>query len=292
MKKLSNLKKLRSFAKSIVYQMLIMLSISLLNTTTNICVASNASINNTPGITSLYNVCSTSEGPYGDIFRLTASSGAYSDETVIRFKEDATLDFDSQLDAYKLMNTGSSPSLFSCSATIDYSINSLPSNLVEKIIPLKLTTAFAGRYTFTADFSEFAGEQMIWLEDRLLGTIQNLRENNVYTVTLEEGSINERFFIQYRNQDLATVTGNTQQTANNGIEITSYLQTVSVLCSSDIPKANIIVIDASGKKVYEQDNAEISSGKLEFTLPVSTGIHVVRVNTSSASISQQVYLTR
>lgn len=240
----------------------------------------------------LYDVFRTSEGPYGDIFRLKASSGEFNDETVIRFKEDATLDFDSQLDAYKLMNEGSSPSLYSYSANTNYSVNSLPSSLPEKTIPLTLVTAFAGKYSFTADFSEFAGEQMIWLEDRMLGTIQSLRENNVYTADLDKGVVEGRFFIQYRNQDFQTVTGNTGQSAATGIEIASYLQTVSVLCSSSIQNANIIVMDALGKKIYEKENAELSSGKVEFTLPVSSGIYIVRVNTTNGSISQQVYLTK
>ena len=240
----------------------------------------------------LYDVFRTSENTYGDIFRLKAASGEFNDETVLRFKENASLNFDSQLDAYKLMNEGLSPSLYSYSANVDYSVNSLPSSLVEKTIPLTLVTAFSGKYSFTADLSEFGGEQILWLEDRALETIQNLRENNVYTVDLDKGSIEGRFFIQYRNPALQTVTGNTEASAHNGIEIASYLQTVSILCSTNIQKANIIVIDALGKKVYEQENVEISSGKLEFTLPVSTGIYIVRVNTANASTSQQVYLTK
>ncbi|MBC7487519.1 MAG: T9SS type A sorting domain-containing protein, partial [Cytophagaceae bacterium] len=224
--------------------------------------------------------------------RLKASSGEFNDETVIRFKEDATLDFDSQLDAYKLMNEGSSPSLFSYSANVNYSVNSLPSSLVEKTIPLTLVTAFTGKYSFTADFSEFAGEQVIWLEDRVQGTMQNLRENNVYSVSLDKGSIEGRFFIKYRNQKLETITSNAGQSANNAIEIASYLQTVSILCPSDIQKANVIVMDALGKKVYQQEQAELSSGKLEFTLPVATGIYIVKVQTNSLSKNQQVFLQK
>ncbi|MDF2455947.1 MAG: C-terminal target protein, partial [Cytophagaceae bacterium] len=239
----------------------------------------------------LYDVWRTEE-EIGDIFRLTAASGEFSDETVIRFKADATNAFDNDLDAYKLLNGGSSPSLYSISGDVDYSINSLPNNMVEKTIPLSIITGFAGRYTFTADFSEFEGEQSIWLEDRLLGTLQNLREDKVYSVNLDKSSIEGRFFIQYRNQGLGTVTGNTGQSASNGIEISAYLQTVSVLFPNSNGKANIIVLDALGKKVYEENNTDFSSGKTDLTLPVSSGIYIVRVSTANATTSQQVYLTK
>jgi hypothetical protein len=276
MKKLTSLKRLYPFATSIFYQMIVMF-IALLYIPSN---------------TSFASTLKTTEGPYGDIVRLSASCGQYSDETVVRFKEGATSDFDSQFDAYKLMNGGLSPSLFSSSANTDYSINSLPSNLPEQTIQLTLITAFAGQYTFTADFSECAGEQTIWLEDRLLGTRQNLREKNVYSIALDQGSTAERFFIQYRNQDIETVTGNTTPSANPGIEVSANLQTVSVLCTSTAQKATIMVIDSLGKNVYELDDVEISSGKLEFTLPESTGIHIIRVITRNAKASRQVYLTK
>ncbi|MBC7487715.1 MAG: fibronectin type III domain-containing protein, partial [Cytophagaceae bacterium] len=55
-----------------------------------------AMTNNVRVTSTLYDVWRTSETTYGDIFRLKASSGEFNDETVIRFKEDATLDFDSQ----------------------------------------------------------------------------------------------------------------------------------------------------------------------------------------------------
>jgi len=251
------------------------------------------SMTNAVRVTStLIDVWRTSEPEYGDILRLTAASGEFNDETVIRFKEDATTDFDIHLDAYKLLNGGSSPSLFSLSGEDDYSINSLPSNVLEKTIPLSIVTGFAGRYTLTADFSQFEGEQSIWLEDKLLGTLQNLREDKIYHVTLEKENIEGRFFIHYRNQALEMVTGNTGQSASQGMEITSHLQTVSVLFSNPSDQANIVVLDALGKKVYEQYNATTSSGKMEFTLPVSAGIYIVRVNNAHTSASQQVYLTK
>ncbi len=241
----------------------------------------------------LYDVWRTEEEEIGDIFRLTATSGEFSDETVIRFKEDATPAFDVHLDAYKLLNGGSSPSLYSISGDVDYSINSLPNNVVEKTIPLSIITGFAGRYSFTADFSQFKGEQSLWLEDKLLGTLQNLREDNVYSVNIEKGSVEGRFFIQYRNQEAGTVTGNTGQSASAGIEITSYFQTVSILFPSSNGKANITVLDALGKKVYEENNTDFSSGKINIQLPsAETGIYIVKVQTSATLKTQQVLIQK
>jgi hypothetical protein len=67
------------------------------------------------------------------ILMLTLQSGDYSDETAIRFMDGATEGFDGDYDAYKLLNQGNSPSLYTFTQSINYSINSLPFFLQVKI---------------------------------------------------------------------------------------------------------------------------------------------------------------
>lgn len=60
-----------------------------------------------------------------NIIRLTASSGNYSDETIIRLKEEATFGFDEDWDAFKLNNGGNTPNLYTLLDGKKYVINSI-----------------------------------------------------------------------------------------------------------------------------------------------------------------------
>ncbi|MDB5274823.1 MAG: large protein, partial [Chitinophagaceae bacterium] len=264
------------------------------NNTAGGTLAMTNAVRTTSTLIDVWRTSEDGEDAAEDILRLTASSGDYSDETVIRFNHQATEGFDGDWDAYKLENGGNAPNLYTVSSNIEYAINSLPNTLIQKTIPLDIATAFSGNYTITADISGFTSEQNIILEDRTLGTFQDLRTNNSYTTTLNKGITNGRFFIQYANNSIETVTSNSNaQNNNEAIDIAAYQQTVSVLFpNNNAGNADISIFDALGKKVYEQKNADISTGKIEATVFVTTGIYIVQVNTGNTAASQQVYLTK
>ncbi len=235
----------------------------------------------------LYDVWRT--GSEDKIFRLKIANGADNDETVIRFAQTATEQFDTGLDAYKLLNDSSVPSLFSISADADYSINSLPYNVVSKTIPLQVNVMTTGEHSWTADLSGFHGAESLYLEDRLLGTSQNLSENPTYNVNLEKGELKGRFFIHY-----ARESGNTNLFNKSNIEISAIQQNIFLLFSDEHSgKADITVYDALGKKVYTVENASTDAGRLDINLPnVNTGIYIVKVQTASASKTQQVFIQK
>ncbi|MDB5272834.1 MAG: C-terminal target protein [Chitinophagaceae bacterium] len=229
------------------------------------------------------------------ILRLTVANGTDADETVVRFKDDATEDFDAEFDAYKLTNDSNVPSVFSVSAVANYAINSLPSDLVHKTIPLQLNAVVDATYSWTADLSGFNNGDVFFLEDRLMGTYQNLSDNPTYSVTLSKGNYAGRFYLQYANGRQSTVTENTSANNNtSGIEIGALQQNVFLLFTNQSSgTANIAVFDALGKPVYNSENATIDAGRIDFALPdISNGVYVVKVQTAAASKTQQVFLQK
>ena len=247
------------------------------------------SINNNARVTSiLHDVWRTEQ--LSNVLRIVASIDTITDETVVRFTDDATELFDDQLDAYKLYNSDNTPSLSSVSSNENYSVNSLPFTSDQKTIPLELITALNGTYTLTSDISTFSDNTSLILEDRLLGISQRLNENNSYTVSLNKGSYQGRFFINYTKQN--TVTDNHSiSNANAGIEIGAYNQNIFInFLNQYSGSAQVKVFDAVGRVVYDMENTNVKSSRVDFSLPHPDGIYLVKVVTASRQKIQQVYI--
>ncbi len=249
-------------------------------------------MNNNVRVTSTLRDVWRTEEVADKILRINAQSGDVSDETVIRFSQDATTAFDSEKDAHKIFNSENTPSLFSLSPGAEYAINSLPLDIVSKSIPLQLNIALEGDYNLTSELSDFTGDETLFLEDRLLGITQNLKESNIYTTHLAAGDYTGRFFIQYYRENNVTSTGNTQP--NSALDIAASQQTVFILFNDQsTASTDVVIFDALGKKIYASENTPVHSGKMNIQLPgIETGIYIVKVHTATANKTQQVYINK
>lgn len=254
----------------------------------------NLTLRNAARVTSTLRDVWRTQGSSDKRLRLTVANGSYADELVVRFTEEATEQFDSEYDGFKIINDAAVPSLFAYTAEANYCVNSLPSSLTEKTIPLQLNVASDTLCTWTADMSGFSRSETMMLEDRLLGTSQNLSENPTYMIQLKKGVYSNRFFLQYSNREELVTDTKGGSTADASIDIAAVQQNVIVLFTNQNPgDANIAVFDALGKKVYEAQNVSTASGKVEINFQdISNGIYIVKVQTPSAIRSQQVYLIK
>lgn len=226
-----------------------------------------------------------------NLLRLTAGNGSYSDETIVRFMEDAEEGFDSHADAYKMMSSDNTPSFYTLLGNKKYSINSLPLIESEYILPLKLKAAFDGAYTIKADNMEsFGSQDEIILEDRLSGIRQDLRINPAYMTDIIAEDTAGRFYLIFRK---ASVTGNTaSHTSSPAIRIISAGQNVKVLFSK-IPQGKTVVVISNllGQEMMTLENVEINSH--EWNMPLSSlrpGMYLVNIVTPENAASGKVYL--
>ncbi|PCH95626.1 MAG: hypothetical protein COB85_04320 [Bacteroidetes bacterium] len=137
-------------------------------------------------------------GNISNIFRMSIEGGGYIDETVIRFKDDATDGFDGEYDAYKMTVPNSvAPNISTLiGADKDLSINSLGPLTVSIIIPVRATVPSTGNYTIVAgDFDDMPTTSCILLEDLLTGVFTNLRTTNTYTFNISASTTAPRFLL-------------------------------------------------------------------------------------------------
>lgn len=226
------------------------------------------------------------------ILRLTATSGASSDETVIRLLDSTTTTFDGQYDAYKMMNEGQTPSLYTNYNADSYAINSIPYSSFNETIPVNIDVKFAGNYAFTADITGFEDADSVIFVDKHTNARQDLRINPSYTVDLAKSNYTDRFYIQY-NKKASVVTDN-KPGVLSAITVYSFEQKVTVnFNNTKVVTADLTIYDMKGNAVYKVKNQNVSSGKLEVNLPfVSSGVYIVKVESGQASKTQEVYITK
>jgi hypothetical protein len=137
---------------------------------------------------------------FAKIISLTAASGSYSDETLIRLENQATFNFDSNWDAYKLSSGGYTPTFGTILNGISYSINSVPLNFTDYTFQLNLKIAFNGAYTITTKqvLNSYDSTLTVTLEDKLLNVSKVIGENFVYKFTANTKDLTTRFVLHYK----------------------------------------------------------------------------------------------
>ena len=162
------------------------------------------------------------------ILRFTASLDGMDgkpDAFVIYFDPLASLLFEGDKDALKLMNTDiNMPNLYAISPDIQkLSIDGMPAPDIKTTIPLGLQTYQDGYVTFNAsDISKLASNQHIYLTDSETLTLQDLKKTSLYRVYLKAGDYTQRFALVFSPVEIL-------QPTNAGAKLFSLSQSTDVI---------------------------------------------------------------
>ncbi len=176
-----------------------------------------------------------------DLLRMEVQGNNAADETVLYFDPAATDGFSTANDGLKILASSPGiPSIFTIADNQNLAINAMSHLNQDRSVPLGVFIQTGGQYNLVAtDFSSFGPSAMIYLEDAVAGTMQNLRVNNTYNVQLAPGTYTNRFFLHIRP---AVQFGSQSETcAGNDGAITINYPSASTV--------DIVVFDANGQSV-------------------------------------------
>ena len=131
-------------------------------------------------------------------------NGEMADRTYVIMNENASSDFVLNEDLYKATNANL-PNIYAYAGAYDCGISRIP--IENTTVPVGVITRKRGTYTFSMP-SDFSGTAT--LVDSFAQTRTNLALED-YTVDLEKGTFNERFFLEL---DIKTVSTNLDQTSD------------------------------------------------------------------------------
>ncbi|HQV36964.1 MAG TPA: T9SS sorting signal type C domain-containing protein, partial [Flavobacterium sp.] len=197
------------------------------------------------------------------------NQGAFK-QTLVGYIEGATNDRDSRFDG-EFVEAGNTVALYSLLNQDKLTIQgrALPFADTDEV-PLGFKTTVAGTFEIQlADFDGlFAQGQAIYLEDKVLNVIHDLRESN-YSFTTAVGTFEERFELQFQNGTLGVPTFNEE-----GVVVYKNNQTIFINSGVTMMK-EVKIFDIRGRLVAEKNN-----------------INATDVNFSHLNTAQQVLLVQ
>lgn len=134
---------------------------------------------------------------YDQLLTLDVTGNGFADRAHVAFGADFTAAFDSEFDARKLMSKPEQPSLYVNDGSLLYSIYAQPSVAAVQIVPVDFVAGTNGTFTIDADLNAFDPTALVFLEDRLLGTMTNLQMVSSYTFTATVNDAADRFALHF-----------------------------------------------------------------------------------------------
>ncbi len=206
--------------------------------------------------------------------RLNITDGELSDETVIKLSEDATIDYDSELDARKLFSLNSShPQIFS-TLNEKMSINTLP----EGTGSVGVDVTGANGSNMTLSLTENVSADEVYLVDELTGEYINLLSES-YNFKYES-SFENRFTIHF-----STVSVEEFSEKNDHYNVLTKKDRVEIFIPSD-ENVSVEIFDLMGRKVVSKGGC---SGKQTFNLN-GGNYYVVKISNSYILQSELVII--
>ncbi len=208
---------------------------------------------------------------------LIASGNNFSDETKIIVLPDASADFDTEYDAYKMFSENSMvPFLYSIAGNTEYAINTVPEISENLTIPLGFSTQTSGNYQIKLD--NVSGINLpVYLYDKQLNLIQNLSENNTYSFSFSGGVEKNRFELRF------SQLSNIENISNRDIIVypNPAKDKIQIISNSEI--INIELSDISGKVLTQKNNVKVVNiGHL------TPGIYFLKITTKNGILTKKV----
>lgn len=111
-------------------------------------------------------------------------NGTASDEGLLVFRSDATIGFDSQLDAYKLPGSDLNISTVPM-AGLSLAVNAMPELTATQVIPVRTDVSANGTYTLRfTDVETLDAGLVMYLRDNYLNTLTDLAQTSRYSFTV------------------------------------------------------------------------------------------------------------
>jgi len=223
-----------------------------------------------------------------DALMLTVSIGDNSDQTAIRFLEDATDTFDSEWDAYKFQNPSTTPNLYTVSDK-KYSINSLNNQFEEKNLALYFKSAISGNYNLNADeIGAFDSTWSITLTDKSLNTQLDLRKQTDYTFYSQPSDPADRFLLAFKIEQTAVVTA-TDQTTTVETEAMIYSDQENIMINLDGISGVVFITDLTGREILNKEIIADAGSPWSFH-PGKQGLYIVNLLRANKRYSRKIYL--
>jgi len=234
-----------------------------------------------------YNV--TSSLPDELRLRVNRWSNGTRFETVVKFAQDATTDFDAQYDAEMMSDARPhTPDMYTLDANGNkYTIQTLPMpSGTHEMQALQLETFGAGSFSFDVDLSKLRAVDKVELEDTKLNSFTTLANNSQVVFTTDSNDAVGRFKLHFNRADRTHSTVSVGENIFDQVNVYSFENEIFV---RGIDRADQLrILDLTGRVVYEMNKPDFTIGTIRTKL--EAGTYLVSLSRSGAFKTVKVVL--
>ena len=228
------------------------------------------------------------------LIKLIAQGNGLYDETLIRFIEGATDEFDGSYDAYKLLSSNPDvPQIYSLNnaKTTKFSINSLPEITEEVIIPLGFLVTTPGTYSISpAEMSIDA--QYIYLEDATTASVIDLVKYPTYIFNYPGGeTADENRFV------LRIIPKSTEIVEIGFSEFKIYPNPSKGIINfetqnqKDLP-LSVEIFDINGKRIQSTNYNIINKREILDLSYLTKGVYTLRISSEGKNAFRKLFIMK
>jgi hypothetical protein len=187
-----------------------------------------------------------------NLLKIKANSQTSMDEAYVRFHDQATNQFDAEMDAQKLFGFGDAPQLYTFFEEINYAINTLGLSNNHLVIPMHFKMNANGMIQLEAEGTQSFNQGFsVFLEDVYLNQMINLSVQSIYSFEHDQSNPDNRFNLHFYG-----VLDTDETVAATAWKAWSYNKYIYI----SIPEiyestAEIELFDLTGRKIYQQKHA-------------------------------------
>jgi hypothetical protein len=214
-----------------------------------------------------------------EYIRLKTEHNGFSDETLVRFFEDATPEVDAAYDAYKMFPWSTPVMIYSLTQNPEtpVAINSLPVKDIGTSIPLGFLSEEPGIFTINTEEFNFDLSTDVKFIDMYEDKIYFVNEDFEYTFKYDGGEVRDRFYLFVApfgseiEEDEEFVDANTRVWANNNNIFISFT-------SLELLDSKVEVYDVLGRPVIQE---RLTGNYNVINVPGASGTYLVKVVTKN-----------
>jgi hypothetical protein len=217
-----------------------------------------------------------------DRLMLTVEGNGFSDKMLIRFDDRATAEFDNEYDAWKFFGKEEAPQLYSILGTDGLTVNILPFENANMMIPVGLKTGVSNTYQLSFDDFDFHDDVRITLEDVKTGEMFEVNNGFVYGFSASATDDPHRFNLHFKNESFGTIDHVLSKP-----DIYAYDHHIYIRKPSDFDGV-VTVFDIMGRKIVEKYAR--GEGLLTISVNVKPGNYIVSIRSEKYLKTQKVFI--
>jgi hypothetical protein len=217
-----------------------------------------------------------------------SDNGSFTDESIIYFFSDATTDFDTDYDAYKLLSDNQAdPQIYSVTKNISLGINGLPIPDKITVVPLTLRIGVSKTYTINVLNLENLTDSKVTLIHGINRI--DLKANPSYTFSAAAGTITDmavEFDMSTPTDVNVTLKDQTDCWYSNG----SVLIKTGLAGFED--NSSVVIYDISGKVVFRKNNVSLGKGEtVEIPVSLENGLYIMNISNKIIKWSKKMVIS-